>query len=207
MYVAYISIVTLLLWMGLSLILYNNTNNIKITRNYISTIHATFVLLFYIFSVPSSCLFYVTLGYYAFDGIIELYYLFKTKRFYNLTLLIHHIVACVVVCYLRDPIVSKYLYYSFFLTEVSNFPIYLVYHLKSKGYNNENVIKMLICIEVLSFFILRLVLCGFNLHEIIVSNDVTYIPILAGIIIYGMSIIWLYGMILQIFKKPNDKKI
>lgn len=206
MYIYYTIIGTLLSWLAMTYVLHNGTDSIKITRNYISALHATFVLLFFTFSVPSSCLFYVTFGYYMFDGIMELYYLVKTRRFYNLTIVLHHIIACFISYYLRDEVVSKYLYYSFFLTEISNFPIYLVYHLKLKGYNDNFVIKSLICVEALSFFVLRLVLCGINLHKSIISNEVPYPPILCGCLIYIMSTIWLYGMILQIFRKSDDKK-
>lgn len=200
-------ITTILLWMGLAYFLYDDkSNNIKITRNYISTIHATFVLLFFSFSVPTSCLFYVSTGYYTFDGIMDLYYLIKTRRFYNMTIIVHHIVSCLILCYLRDSVVSKYIYYSFFLTETSNFPIYLVYHLNQKKYDNKFVIKSFIVIEALSFLILRLVLCGRNLYSAYISNEVPYLPIVCGGIIYVMSIIWLYGMVLQIFRKSNKEK-
>ena len=62
---------TLLAWATLAWLLYEKNNgNIKVTRNYISTIHATFVLLFFTFSMPAKWLFFVTVGYYIFDGIL-----------------------------------------------------------------------------------------------------------------------------------------
>lgn len=196
----------LLSWALLAYYLYNKTDdNIKVTRNYISTIHATFVLLFFTFSVPAKWLFFVTVGYYTFDGIVDLYYLIKTKRFYNLTIVSHHIISCFILSYLNDEVVAKYLYYSFFLIEISNFPIYIVYHLKSNKYDNETVIKSLIVVEALSFLILRLVLCGINVYRTIISGEVPYPPILGGIAIYCMSVIWFYGMILQIFKSKKQK--
>ena len=117
----------------------------------------------------------------------------------------HHVISCVILNYLNDEVTAKYLYYSFFLVETSNFPIYLVYHLKSIKYNNETVIKSLIVVEALSFLILRLVLCGLNLYQTIMSGEVPYPPILGGIAIYFMSVIWLYGMLLYIFKNKKQK--
>jgi len=73
---------------------------------------------------------------------------------------------------------------------------------------NETLIKSLIALEALSFFVLRLILCGTNLYEAITLNQMPLVPIIGGIIIYLMSTIWLCGMLSQLFGKriTNNEK-
>lgn len=205
MFIAYLA--TFISWLAFTFIAIVRTEfNIKVARNIISFIHATSVILFFTFGVPANCLFYMTCGYYIMDGLVELVYLVKDKKLTNLPMIVHHIVSCFALSYLRDPVVAKYLYYSFFLMELSNYPIYLVYHLKSNGYDNENVIKGLISVEALGFTVLRLWFGGKILYNATMSNEVPYITLLASAIIYVMSIFWVYGMIQQIMKNPQKQK-
>ena len=191
---------SIFIWASLTYVTYINSTNFKITRNYISIIHATTILLFFTFKLSASYLFYITFGYYTFDCLLEVYGLFKTRRLYNLGMILHHIISCYTLSYLLDPIVEEYLLYSFFTIEVSNYPVYLVYHLKSIKYNNKIVIKLLIILEALSFLYFRMFLCGISIYDCIMSGVVPYLPIICGVAIYIMSAMWLYGMILQIVK-------
>ncbi len=197
-YIAYN--LSIIVWALLTYFIYRNGVNFKITRNYTSIIHATTILLFFTFNLSSSYLFPVTFGYYIFDGLLEVYGLIKTRRLYNLGMIFHHIISCYILSYLLDPVVEDYLRYSFFTIEVSNYPIYLVYHLKSIKYNNEIVIRLLIICEALSFLFFRMFLCGISIYDSIMSGLLPYPPIICGVAIYTMSAVWLYGMILQITK-------
>ena len=115
-------------------------------------------------------------------------------------MVIHHIISCYILSNLLDPNIEEYILYSFFTIEVSNYPIYLVYHLKSIKFNNEIVIRLLIICEALSFLYFRMFLCGVSIYNSIMSGIIPYSVILCGISIYIMSGVWLYGMILQIVK-------
>lgn len=205
MFIAYLA--TFISWLAFTFIAIIRTDfNIKVARNIISSLHATSVILFFTFGVPANCLFYMTCGYYTMDGLVELLYLVKDKKLTNLPMVVHHIISCFALSYLRDPVVAKYLYLSFFLMELSNYPIYLVYHLKSKGYDNQKVIKGLIGVEALGFIVLRLWLGGQILYNATMSNEVPYITLIASAMIYLMSIFWVYGMILQVIKTPQKQK-
>jgi len=198
-----------LMWLGLTCIMYRLNNlNIKIARNFISFFHATSVIVFYMFDLPHKYLFYVSIGYYLIDGIVELYYLVKTNRLYNLTVVIHHIISSTIIYKLTDPtdiIISKFLLPSFFMLELSNCPIYLVYYLRAINYN-DIVIKLLTIVEIIVYIILRIYMCGMILYEAYISKNFPLLPFLSSCLIYIMSIIWLCGMFLHLFKKPVVKQ-
>jgi len=193
-----------LMWMSLTYLLTNKlADDIKIIRNYISVTHATLVLLFFLLSISPVYICYVSIAYYTFDSITELYYVIATKRLYGLTMILHHIITCVILSYFKNDTLSYYLNYLYFLTELSNFPIYLVYHLKSKKINNPSFINFLIVIEASSFIILRLFCGGVNFYKILKTDDLPNYLIFAGVLIYLMSAFWVYGMFLQIIKNYN----
>lgn len=178
---------------------YFNKYGFKLARNCTSTLHATFVLIFYTIEIAPIDMLYVTTGYYLFDCIIESIELVKHNRLYNFGMVLHHTVSMYVLSYLQDPTLCEYIYYSFVIIEVSNFPVYLVYYLKSIKYDNELVMRLLILLEITSFAICRIILYGaMLLHGIKIG--VSFGPLLCGILLYIMSVIWIYGMILQFIR-------
>jgi len=197
-------------WFGLTYLMHKLNNfNTKIARNFISAMHATSVVIFYLFDFQPRFLFYITSGYYLADGIVESYYLIKTNRLYNLSILIHHVISWMATYKLTDQIDlfgSKYFLGAFFTIELSNYPVYLVYHLKTIGYNNNTVIKLLTVLEIISYIILRVYMCGIKLYESYVFGLFPLHLILSCGFIYVISIIWLYGMFLQLFGKSDVRK-
>ena len=195
------------IWFGLTYVMYL-LSNIKIARNIISSIHATSVIMFYMSGFMPMYLFYITVGYYIADSIIELYLFARTYRLYNLTILIHHIMSCLITYKLTDQldlVGAQYLLEAFAILELSNYPIYLVYHLKIIGYDNDFVIKLLTMGEIISFMILRIYICGGKLFEAYTLKLFPQFLILISGLIYAMSIFWLYGMCVQLVKKKIEK--
>ena len=139
------------------------------------------------------------------DGIVELYIAFKARKIYGAMMVMHHVISLYVLSYLQVVPVVNNLYYSFCLVEVSNYPIYLVYHLKSKKYNNQLVLKGLICCEIVSFLILRLWLGGHNAYLAYFDPNVPMIVFIGINSILVMSVIWIYGMFTQLLYKPKLK--
>ena len=173
--------------------------NRKIARNLVSATHAILVILCYTLNVTAKNMFYVSYGYYLMDLCIELHYLLfhNNKITSSLALIIHHIISCYILCYLNGNYVPKYLYYSFFIIELSNIPIYIVYHLRRIKYNNKTILKCLLYLEAVSFIFFRLILCGINIH-----NSYKYIPndvLISALSIYLISIIWTYALFVQIY--------
>lgn len=190
-------IITFVFWATSTL--HFNKYGFKIARNCTSTIHAAFVLIFFTFGISPMDMLYVTTGYYLFDCIIESIELIKHHRLYNFGMVLHHAVSMYVLSYLQDPTLCEYIYYSFFIIEVSNFPVYLVYYLKSIKYGNEILIRLLILLEITSFTICRIMIYGtMLLHGI--KMGIPFAPLLCGALIYIMSVIWLYGMVLQFIR-------
>jgi hypothetical protein len=174
-------------------------SNIKVSRNFISTIHASLVLIFYTFNVSYLSLFAMSFSYYIFDALIEFYEFMKLRRLYNLCMIVHHLVSCFAISYLLDQKLTEIIYYAFCMIEISNFPIYLTYYLIQKKFNNKIFIKFLILSEAVSFFVLRLYIYGSILLGSI-NEDVEYQLLVGGWLIYVISLGWFYGMLVQLFK-------
>lgn len=176
------------------LIHYFIPSNSKIVRNYISTIHATIILISFLLKIPEHYVYYVTATYYAFDGVIELYSSVSQKRLYNLLMVFHHAISIYVLSYLQNPLISNQIYYSFCMVEISNFPIYLAYHLKSKGYK---LTRPLILCEIISFVFFRINIGGRCALDLAYDPNTPYLVIGSSVVLLLMSSLWIYGMWMQ----------
>lgn len=189
---------TFLFWSGLITILlkYNN-NKLKVAKNILSTIHASFIIISYLFNIPGSYVFYITSSYYALDGFFQIY---NFSGLYNFGLIIHHIITVYVLNYLNDPVVSTYLYFPFFLTELSNIPLYIVYHMKATKKDAPILIWIWTFIEALGFFVLRIIIGGVILFRSMFISVIPTEVLLSCLGIYIISIIWLKSLLEQITK-------
>ena len=131
------------------------------------------------------------------DGIFEAYHI---KKIFNSALLLHHVVTIYILSYLRDENLAGYIYYPFFLSELSNLPMYLVYHKKSSKYDNMIMMRMFILMEALSFLILRMILGGIATFKLFFIDAVPITIPLAGILVYIMSGVWLKSLTEQLLK-------
>jgi hypothetical protein len=178
----------------------------KIARNFGSTLHATIVGIFYLFGLSSEYLFYISFAYYLVDSFPELYYFIKLRRLSNLLMVGHHIISCLALTALSNPLDPRIplMVETFAQLEISNYPIYLVYHLKTTGYDNDLVIRLLIFVEFVSYFVLRIYFIGLKLYSIIFFGGFSYLMIIGIGIIYGLSCLWLCGMILQLCRRSKS---
>ena len=115
-------------------------------------------------------------------------------------MLLHHIVTMSVLYYLLLPTTSQYMKIAFVLSEASNLPMYLVYHLKSENYSNTLVMKLLIIVEALSFIILRLFWGSYILFQITFIDPMPILMQLSGSFIILISIIWSVNLLQQIIE-------
>lgn len=198
MYSSYLFAV--LCWIILSCIyLYLNTYVIKLTRNCLSATHASIVVLAYLLNIPGHTVFYVSCGYYILDGSMEVGDFITNRRLQNCLMIFHHIISVYGLSYLFVSELYHHIYYAFFLIEVSNFPIYIVYYLKTIRYPNQCVIMLAILLEISMSFSCRMIL---GLKHLIHMYNTTpgyelFICTL-GVLLYSLSALWLLGMCLQL---------
>lgn len=180
------------------LILYYNYNinkQLKVTRNQISAIHAIGVVFACIFDINAYTLSVWAISYYLVDGVLEL---MSITKLYNVGMLVHHCVTIGVLTYLLDPETSYFMRMAFLLSEVSNLPMYLVYHLKSIKYDNKTVIKFLIIVEALFFIVLRMGLGTKMAYECYFVYNMPIPMCLSSVVILGISLQWTIKLIKQI---------
>jgi len=210
MYTVYI--ISTICWTFLNFVyLYYNANNKKLASNFTSATHATSVVFAYLLGIPGQYLFYASCGYYCFDGILNFYEFIFTKRLQNFLMIFHHFISIYGLSCMEIPELYHHVYYAFFLIEVSNFPIYVIYHLKTIKYSNQCIIILVLLSEILMSFICRMV---FGLKHCIHAYTTTHgygtFIIVLGTTLYSLSGLWLFGMCLQlkaIIFSSNQKRV
>lgn len=187
------------LWyvIGNSLYYYNNCD-FKISRIVTSAIHASTVILFYIMSNYFSnlwLLYEISRGYYIIDTLYELIALRRVPsiKLYHLGLILHHVVTIFGLNYLLNPLTSYYFYRTYFLAEVSNFPLYAIRFFNYKGYNNKYIINSTILIEFIGYLYLRMMLCGPVVYSVL-FDTLPYGFKFMTITMYIISGMWTYKL-------------
>lgn len=172
-------------------------HNFKIQRNIFSSIHASCVILSYLLGLPGYILYYISMAYYGIDTCLEL---LTMHSIYNIGMTFHHIVSLMALGYLHNPSTYHHIYFPYFITELSNLPLYVVYHLKAVKYNNKYMMNLLLIIEATIYIGLRLVY-GLKMGYVMLFINYTPWPLLiAFVLIYLMSMMWAKGLCRQIQK-------
>lgn len=193
----------LYVWYFIGNYLYYNINNgnFKLSRTHVSVIHASSVVISYLFGMPGYILYYWSLTYYMMDTLYELADLYRSNKsikLYELGMLLHHVISIIVLGYLWSHHTEKHMYYAYYLAELSNFPMYLVHHLKTVGYNNKYMLKVLIFIEAVAFIFLRLVLGSMISFEIMWLEHIPIFMKISSIILLIISLVWTNKLIRQL---------
>lgn len=184
--------------------------NWKVVSNLTSVVHASFVVMVYLFGIKPEVLYYLSYGYYIYDGILNLYYYMKNRNNGYLFMIAHHIVTAYTLNYLFNPICTELLMKTFFLLEVSNYPLYVVYHLKSMKYDNKYIVGFFILLEALSSIICRMILGSILLYDAYSIEKFPWIIIFMGLFIFMISALWLkaiFKQLYQMFFIKNNKKV
>jgi hypothetical protein len=197
---------TLITWVFAGITIYYLTNNnFAIGRNYNSAAHASLVILTYLLSIPGYGLYYVSMTYYIIDTVYELIYLIflnkKTEmKLFDCGLLTHHLVVLLSLKYLYDPLTGHYVHYLFYLSELSNIPMYVIYHLRKIKYTNTYVIKSLVLLETLGYAILRLFLASKEIYNLLFIAEIPRTMIISAISIVMISAFWTWKLVRQLIK-------
>jgi hypothetical protein len=168
---------------------------------HVSVVHASSVIIAYLIGVPGYILYYWSITYYMMDTLYELVDLVKVNRsiaLYDFGMLVHHVVSMIVLEYLWHHHTQKHMYYAFYLAELSNLPMYLVYHLKNSGFKNKYLMKGLIFIEAIAFIGLRLILGGMLSFELMWMQHIPVFMKVASVILLIISLVWTNKLIRQV---------
>lgn len=180
---------------------YYNNDDFKIARNITSSLHALTVIFFYQFNLSVLPLFYISRGYYLIDTMYELSSLKSALsiKLFQLGMLFHHIVTILSLYYLINPVTTGYLYYSYFLAELSNLPMYVMRHLHSINMTNKYIITPILLIEFLAYIIFRMIMCVPIMYAVFLNSNSQMILKSMVISMYCLSGFWTYKLLGQIY--------
>ena len=198
--------VLVFIWYQIQNYLYNTIahKTFKISRNFVSAIHATTVIFSYLVGIPGYILLHLSITYYIMDSMYELMNLLWPEKpnrkitIYDLGMLLHHVICITVLTQFTHPTVEYHVFRAFFLSEVSNMPMYLVYHLKGVKYMNTNMIKFIIAIEALGYIVLRLIIGGKITYDMWFEKDISSFVFTSAILILIISAVWTNKLIRQL---------
>ena len=183
-----------------------NIINQNIKRNLISSVHSMICIIL-CYQNKNNMIYYWSTSYYVYDLIIQLIFSPTIYNTTNMTLSLHHIIAVYTLEYLRtsDKNFLELFMFMFLILEVSNIPMYLMYHWIqiNKKKENENIYnkiitKLLLILEMLAFLILRII---YSLYVLVTTYHLlSYDIILISILLYMMSVFWWTSMVHQLIK-------
>jgi hypothetical protein len=107
----------------------------------------------------------------------------------NFGYLIHHIIAIYSFYSLYINILRYNILIVLFLGELSNFPLYIVYHLKKRRPNSLSY-KIWLYIEIVHYSLIRVFGLGYYLYKLIIRYDYDSIIIICSYIMYSMGFYW-----------------
>jgi len=205
----------LIAWVYYGTKLYDKTNkNFDIATLFNSVTHASIVVLSYLIGIPGTVIYYITISYYIIDTCYELISLipFKSEkplkfRLYNLGILIHHVLIIYSIKYITDELSGKYIFYAFYLAELSNFPMYAVQYLKKTKYQNQIVVNLLVILEIIAYTYLRLYLCGYQSYLLLFVPGIPITVILTSWAMIIISAFWTYKLVMQIYGNKHKQEV
>jgi hypothetical protein len=137
------------------------------------------------------------MGYFILDLIHELRSVKKTGHMtlLHFGLIVHHLVMLYTLGTLFNPVTGPYYYRGFFLAEFSNYPMYAYFHARAINYKSRTVNLLLLFLQALLYFILRIVELGFILYETYNNGILSGALFISALIIYSISCVWFYKVV------------
>ncbi len=158
--------------------------NSKLLRNFFNACHALYVVISYITGFPSDKVFYGSMLYFICDTLYEIWGLYLRKfnvKIYEFGMITHHCVSMLsMLLLLQKGPIADMVYYFYYILELSNLPMYIVYHLKQIKYTNEVIINTLLISEVLWYIYYRLYLGVSKCYEYFETENSSDDQILYG---------------------------
>lgn len=172
-----------------------------VTRNCLSAVHATAVVGSYLLQPNVQYIYYTSMGYYIADCAHELLSIKGTLALSQFGIVLHHIIMLFGLGTFFDPVNAMYFYKAYYLAEISNYPLYVRFHLRYMNYTNAFVVTTVVFFQALAYIVLRLWLCGVVIQDMIANNAMnTPLYIMSGML-YLMSTVWAYKISRQFLYK------
>lgn len=189
-------------------------NEEKIQRNALSSLNAIGTIVFSLLFLKTKnyMMLMIAILYPIVFYVYDTYYLWFQTNKPDYKYIIHHIAAIYVIqcIYLYDGIIQKAIISKLIFVELSNLPLYYVYHyLKTEKEKNIQFYKKLLNLKIVqlgSYGFLRVIVCGYLLYKYF--NDIKHMPIFTSsmILIYLMGAYWLQYQIKGYFKTKKEYK-
>lgn len=174
--------------------------NIKLRRMNVSVVHAVIVILSYLFGIPGYILAFISIGYYVTDTIYE--FIRLKLSIFRLSMIHYHLVTIVGLTYFDETSITNYIYYAFYLAEISNLPLYLAYQLKKMNYQ-QKVIDFVIFVEILGYVVLRLCLYTEIAYRMMLDVRVPVAINVASVLMIIISAVWTYSLVTKLALQYN----
>lgn len=186
----------------------------KIQSNILTTLNAigSIILIILYFQTTNNEIIMATILFPIVFYIYDTYYIWfqKNKNDYNYVL--HHLTAIYLIqcIYSYDGNVRTANLIVFMCIELSNLPLYYVYHyLKTNKVKDCDYYKKLLNLKIFqlsSYGFLRVVVCGYLLYKYF--NDIKHKPVFTSsmVLIYCMGAYWLQHQVKGYFKTKKEYK-
>ena len=164
-------------------------NEYKLALNKVSATHAYICLLIIglvSYNILSDqWLIYWSMGFYISDTVTLLS---NKLNIVTLLYLYHHIISIAIINLVFYDKFKQDTIDIIFLAEISNLPLYVVYHLKKKNLNDQ-LYKICLYIEIVQYSFFRIFGLGYYLYYRIYSNYDSII-LTNCIVLYMMGVYW-----------------
>lgn len=177
-----------------------------IVRNFVSATHATLVVLFYLFDLNVYILYYLSMGYYICDTVLELSNVdsdLSKFKISQLGVILHHVILLMSLHYLLDNLTSYIFLNGYFLAEMSNYPLYIRGHLYYTKCKNAYLVFVALSVHAALFFLFRLCFTLPIIYNIFFMSTISAPFKLMAILLYVLSASWFYKIVKQIYSKAN----
>lgn len=225
----FFAIVSALLWDYVrQLVLSNYSSDKKVSGNVISFIHGFGILIFgmlYSFEWLNihvdtcySLILYFSSGYYLMDTVKKFYYILndmanslipinknyekQIKKRMEFMYIVHHIISVLIILACDNDEIKPLFIVGFSTMEISNLPLFAVYHLKHSGFN-KTIITISTIVEVIIYSAIRIFYGFYLLFQSFFYGNEVFIPFL---LIYILSVVWSKVLISQAIKLVKNQK-
>ena len=175
----------------------------KIHNNIISATHSILSVIsmsIYLYSQSINWLYIssvLSFSYFIWDT----YYIIIQRSSDNYPYILHHVIALVMI---QDQLLNynrNFIIFLFCIAEFSNFPIYVIYHLKKIGYTH-NMVYLQLC-QLIWFGFFRIIVFGCYIKDCISLID-NIIKLLSLLFIYILGVYWSVCQSKSLYKQYTE---
>ena len=171
----------------------------KVAMNYVSATHSysSIIFCFLYFYYPNRYLLYFnkfySIHYFMYDSQNILVKKYNKLKFLDYFYLFHHYTAILILYNIQNSdLHSQFTYMSFFWSEVSNVPYYLIYHLLKTNGSKERIDKLK-KIQKYHYSFIRVFIGGYYAYNFYITGD-GKLDLFLGILLYLSGLFFSYMM-------------